>query len=211
MTLNPEMVMAARRDPAFREILHAADLNTADGVGIMLAARLQGIRLPGRVTGVELLEALAAQAATSGARLFLLGAQPGVAEAAATALLERYPGLRLAGAYAGSPAPADDAEVLARVRAAQADLVFVAYGSPAQERWIARNRARLGAGVAIGVGGAFDFVAGRVPRAPRWMRRLGLEWLFRLVRQPWRWRRMLDLPRFALLALAQARRPRKGG
>jgi N-acetylglucosaminyldiphosphoundecaprenol N-acetyl-beta-D-mannosaminyltransferase len=213
VTLNPEMVMAARRDPAFQRTVLAGDLITVDGMGIMLAAAIQGVRLPGRVTGVDLLEALATRAAVTGERLFLLGAQPGVAESAAAALERRHPGLRLAGAHAGSPAPADDERALTRIRAARPDILVVAYGAPAQERWIVRNRARLGAMVAIGVGGALDYAAGQMPRAPLWLRRLGLEWLFRLVRQPWRWRRMLALPRFAVLALMEALRmhPTRGG
>ena len=207
VTLNPELVMAARGDPTLRSIVLAADMITADGVGIVLAAQARGVRLPGRVPGVDLLEALAAGAAARGWRLFLLGAMPGVAEAAAVALEERYAGLRLAGTFAGTSAPEGDAVALAGIQAARADLVFVAFGAPAQERWIARNRGHLTAVAAIGVGGAFDFVAGCVPRAPTWMRHVGLEWLFRLLRQPWRWRRMLVLPHFAGLALVDAFRP----
>ncbi len=210
ITLNPEMVMMARRDATFRAIVTGADLVVADGVGILWAARWCGQRLPGRVTGVDLLVALAARAARDGARLFLLGAAPGVAEVAAAHVCRRFPGLIFAGVHAGIPDTEGDAEALERIRAAQADILFVAYGAPAQERWIARHRDRLDAVVAIGVGGAFDFLAERVPRAPRWMRRLGLEWLFRLACQPWRWRRMLALPRFVGAVLAGGRGGQRG-
>jgi N-acetylglucosaminyldiphosphoundecaprenol N-acetyl-beta-D-mannosaminyltransferase len=200
VTLNPEMVIAAQRDRAFAALLRQADLVTADGVGVLWALRLRGECLPQRVTGVDLLVALTELAAATGGRLFLLGGAPGVAEAAGEVLCRRFPGLTLAGTYAGSPAVAADGEALRRIEAARPDLLFVAYGAPAQERWIARNRDALSGVVAIGVGGALDFLAGRVPRAPTWMRELGLEWLYRLWRQPWRWRRMLALPHFAALA-----------
>lgn len=193
VTLNPEMVMAARHDGDLRAAIASADLVVPDGVGVVWAAGLQE-----RVTGVDLLVAFAERAAASGYRLYLLGAAPGVADEAARRLVARHPGLRIAGTYPGSPAPDELPGIAARVRASGADAVFVAFGSPAQERWIAAARPSLGAAVAIGVGGGLDFVAGQVPRAPDWMRRRGLEWLYRLRQQPWRWRRMLALPRFAL-------------
>ena len=192
VTLNPEIVMAARATPALRDTIAAADLVLPDGAGVVWAAHLRA-----RVPGVDLLLALAEVAARRDYRVFLLGAAPGVAEAAARELAARFPGLALAGTYAGSPDPALQASIAARIRAARADVVFVAFGAPAQELWIASARGSLGAAVAIGVGGALDFVAGRLPRAPEWMRARGLEWLFRLLCQPWRWRRMLALPRFA--------------
>ena len=197
-TVNPEFVMHARRDREFAGILEATELATADGAGVLWAVRRRGCRLGGVVAGSDLLPRLAERAATRDWRVFFLGALPGVAEAAAARLAERYPGFRVAGSFAGSPRPEDDAEALRRIAEARAQVVLVAYGHPKQERWIARNRARLPAAVAIGVGGAFDYESGRVRRAPRWMRRLGLEWLYRLVRQPWRARRMLALPAFAL-------------
>src|SRR5258705_5611875 len=199
VTLNPEMLMAARHDAALRETIQTAALVVADGIGIVLAARLLGVRLGERVTGVDLLEAFAGLAAERGYRIFLLGAPPGVARAAGEALARRHPGLVIAGSYAGSPvAEAADA-IVARLAAARPDALFVAFGSPAREHWLAARRGQLGAAVAIGVGGALDMLAGRVPRAPHWMRRAGLEWLYRLWRQPWRWRRMLALPHFAVL------------
>ncbi|WIG61727.1 MAG: D-glycero-beta-D-manno-heptose 1-phosphate adenylyltransferase/ D-glycero-beta-D-manno-heptose-7-phosphate kinase [Ktedonobacterales bacterium] len=200
VTLNPEIVMAARRDAALREAIAGADLVVPDGIGVVWAARLRGMPLAERVTGVDLLDAIAGLAAARGWGLYLLGAAPGVAELAGARLREQHPGLRIVGACAGSPVREREGEITARIRASGADLIFVAFGSPAQERWIARTRGELGAAVAVGVGGAFDFLAGRVPRAPGWMRRGGLEWLYRLWREPWRWRRMLALPAFALAA-----------
>jgi N-acetylglucosaminyldiphosphoundecaprenol N-acetyl-beta-D-mannosaminyltransferase len=126
---------------------------------------------------------------------------PGVAEETARRLQARAPGLKIAGVYAGSPRPEDDQRSLELIAAAKPDVLLVAYGHPRQELWIARNRDRLQVPLAIGVGGAFDYVAGRVRRAPPWMRRARLEWLFRLVRQPWRARRMAVLPLFAVKVL----------
>jgi N-acetylglucosaminyldiphosphoundecaprenol N-acetyl-beta-D-mannosaminyltransferase len=203
VTLNPEMVMAAREHPHFREVIATADLVLPDGVGVVWAARRQGAASVRRVTGVDTLVALAERAAERGWKLFLLGAAPGVAAAAAQALRLRWPALAIAGTHAGDAGAADDAATSRMVRASGADILFVAYGAPAQEIWLARNRAALGVAVGMGVGGAFDVLAGRVPRAPAWLRRLGLEWTWRLAREPWRWRRMLALPRFAILVLAE--------
>lgn len=200
VTLNPEIVMRARRDAGLARIIREARLVTADGVGILWALRLVGRRVPERVTGVDLTLALAERAAEMGYPVFLLGAGPGVAQAAAEALVRRFPGLRVVGCWGGSPRPHDDAEATAHIRSSGARLVLVAYGAPAQELWIVRALPALPGVVAIGVGGALDMIAGRIPRAPLWMRAAGLEWLYRLARQPWRWRRMLALPQFALAA-----------
>jgi N-acetylglucosaminyldiphosphoundecaprenol N-acetyl-beta-D-mannosaminyltransferase len=208
VTINPEMLLKARRDPDLARAIESADLVVPDGVGLLLASRLQGHPLPERVTGVDLVPRLCALCAQRGWSVYFLGAAPGVAEACAQALASRFPGLRVAGCYAGSPAPEEEPEILARLRAAQPDLLLVAYGVPAEEKWIARNLSRLPVRLAIGVGGAFDFISGRVPRAPLWMQRWGLEWLYRLYRQPWRWRRMLALPVFLALVLAEAARAR---
>ncbi len=201
-TVNPEFVMHALRDPAFFHVLERADLNVPDGVGLLWAGRILKQPLRERVPGVELMEALAVRAAERGWRVFLLGAAEGVADRAAAVLQRRCPGLAVVGTFAGSPRPEDAPEILERLRRARPDLLFVAYGAPQQDLWIARYQPALRIPVAMGVGGAFDFIAGVVPRAPRWMREIGLEWLYRLIRQPWRWRRMLALPRFVLAVLA---------
>lgn len=198
VTLNPEMVMAARHDAALSAAIRAADLVLPDGIGVVWALRLRGQPTPERVTGVDLLDTFANVAARRGYRIFLLGGQPEVAARAARRLCARYPGLEVVGTAAGSPTERDAPGLLARIRASGAEAVFVAFGVPTQERWIAKHRMQLGAAVAMGVGGALDVYAGRVRRAPRWMRRSGMEWLYRLARQPWRWRRMLALPRFAV-------------
>jgi N-acetylglucosaminyldiphosphoundecaprenol N-acetyl-beta-D-mannosaminyltransferase len=203
VTLNAEMLVAAHDDAALAHLLNASDLNVPDSVGVMLAARLLGHPLRERVTGSDGIFRLAGHCTQRGYRPFLLGAGPGVAPAVAERLRAANPGLEVAGCYAGSPQIEDEEEILARVHSAAPDLLLVAYGVPAEEKWIARNRLRLAVPVMIGVGGTFDFVAGVTRRAPAWMRRLGLEWLHRLVQEPWRWRRQLALPRFAALVVKQ--------
>lgn len=192
--------MRARVDREVARVLESADLCLADGSGVVWAVRRQGCAMRGPVTGVDLIPQLAALCARRHFRLFLLGAAPGVAAELASSLRSDHPGLEVA-AHSGSPDPSSDAETLALIQSHKPQVLLVAYGHPAQELWIERMGDRLGVAVAIGVGGAFDYLTGRVPRAPAWMRRAGLEWLFRLARQPWRIRRMAVLPIYALQVL----------
>jgi N-acetylglucosaminyldiphosphoundecaprenol N-acetyl-beta-D-mannosaminyltransferase len=206
ISVNPERIMHAGRDPAFASVLRGADLALADGAGAVWAARRVGHPLPERVAGVDFVRALASRGAAQGWRFFFLGGGPGVAEAAGRALQASYPGFILAGTHAGSPDPASDAATIEAVRSSGAQLLFLAYGSGAEEAWLARNLGASGAVVGMGVGGAFDFISGRVRRAPGWMRNSGLEWLHRLWREPWRWRRMLALPRFVIRVMREGGR-----
>jgi N-acetylglucosaminyldiphosphoundecaprenol N-acetyl-beta-D-mannosaminyltransferase len=205
-TVNPEFFIDARRDPTFAAVLRRADLRVPDGVGVLWAARLLGAPLRQRVTGSDGIYQICERAARQGWRVFLLGAAPGVAEQAAQLLCDRYAGLQVVGCYAGSPAQSEWPTIQALLRQAQPDILFVAYGHPRQDLWIDAHRAQLPAKVALGIGGAIDFAAGVAQRAPLWMQRLGLEWLHRLILQPWRWRRMVKLPVFALLVMGQAGR-----
>jgi N-acetylglucosaminyldiphosphoundecaprenol N-acetyl-beta-D-mannosaminyltransferase len=198
ITVNPEFVMAAQHDPFFRQCINEAALVIPDGIGVVWAARYLGKPAPERVTGVDTLVELAKRSAVKGYRLYLLGALPGVAEAAGERLQTLTPGLQIAGSYAGSPSIAEEDEIIERIRVAQADILCVAYGAPSQDVWIKRNLDRLPVAIAMGVGGSFDFLTGRQQRAPKIMQKLGLEWLYRLYREPWRWRRMLALPQFAI-------------
>jgi len=207
VTVNPEFVMAAQSDAEFRRIINVSALALPDGVGVWWASRHLGRPVPERIPGVDLVERLAALSAQRGYRIFFLGAMPGVADKAVDMLEACYPGLVVAGSYAGSPCVAEERDTVDRVRAAGPHILFVAYGAPAQDRWIARNMQRLGVPVCIGVGGSFDYIAGVHPRAPHWLRGMGLEWLHRLISQPWRWRRMLALPRFAWAVFWSRRRP----
>lgn len=205
ISVNPERIMHAGRDPAFATVLRQADLALADGAGVLWAARRLGHPLPGRVAGVDFVKALAARGAAAGWRFFFLGAAPGVAAAAGQVLRDSYPGFILAGAESGSPEPGSDPAMTEAIRSSRAQVLLLAFGAAAEEAWLSRNLERSGAVIGLGVGGAFDFISGRARRAPPWMREHGLEWLHRLGRQPWRWRRMLALPRFVVRVLAEPR------
>jgi N-acetylglucosaminyldiphosphoundecaprenol N-acetyl-beta-D-mannosaminyltransferase len=201
--VNPEMIIAAQKNREFRDALNGASLVLPDGTGVKVAARLHGHSGTDRVTGVDTVDTLARIAVRRGLRLFLLGAQPGIAERAGEALQARHPGLVIAGCFAGSPTRAEEDDICRRVAEARADILMIAYGAPKQELWCVRNLARLPVRIAMCVGGSFDFLAGRTSRAPAWMQRMGLEWLYRLVQEPRRWRRMLALQTFAVRALAE--------
>lgn len=196
-TTNPEFIMRAQDDEPFRQLLWDADLCVPDGVGLLLAGRWMGKPLPERVPGSEIVYHLAEQCAQNGWRLFLLGAQEGIAAEAGRLFQQKYPNLIIAGSYAGSPDPAENETIVKLINDSRADILYVAYGNPKQDMWIGRNKETLNTvRVAIGVGASLDFVTGNAIRAPRWVQNLGLEWLHRLVLEPWRWRRMLALPRF---------------
>jgi len=192
VTPNVDLVVIANREPAFMAALRAADLVVADGQPVVWASRLIGRGLPERVTGADLLPALIALAAERGLTVFLLGGREGVAEAASRRLRATSPQVRIVGAAGPPEAVIDRPEVISQINMARPDLLFVGFGAPKQELWLERHRATLDVGVGIGVGGSLDLAAGRLPRAPQWMQRWGLEWLFRLAREPRRlWRRYL--------------------
>jgi N-acetylglucosaminyldiphosphoundecaprenol N-acetyl-beta-D-mannosaminyltransferase len=205
VTVNAEFVMMARRDERFRDVLAAADVSTPDGAGVVWAGRRQGATFRRRVGGSDLIWSLSRQAAHHGQSVFLLGAAEGVAAKAALRLRTAIPGLVIGGSYAGSPAPGEQDSIVDLVRASGAEILFVAFGAPEQDLWIARNLARSGAVVGMGVGGSFDYMAGTARRAPVWMQERGLDWLWRLIQQPWRWRRMLALPAFVWAVLRAGR------
>jgi len=206
VTTNPELVMHAQRDPELARALARAELVVPDGIGVVWAARVLGHPVPQRVPGVDLAEALLARAAAAGYRVYLLGAARGVAETAAQRLAARFPGLVVAGTHHGYFRPEEEPAVLAAVRQAAPHILLVALGAPRQELWIARHKSAWDVPLALGVGGSLDVFAGRVRRAPRWVQAVGLEWLYRLVRQPSRTGRMLALPRFAARVLLDAAR-----
>ena len=200
IAINPEKVMKAQHDAELRSFIEHAGLRIADGVGIVLASRLRGGQVKNRVTGVDLMLLLIGEAARRNWRIFLCGARPEVNEEAATELSRRFPSLVIAGRRDGYFKPEEAEGVADEIARCRSDLLFVALGSPAQERFLLEWGERTGAKVRMGVGGSFDVLAGRVPRAPAIMRRMGLEWLYRLYREPWRFRRMLVLPVFLMRA-----------
>jgi len=201
-TPNPELVQRASKDPEFAEILGKADLVIPDGVGVMYAAKILGRPLKARVPGIDFASNLMKRMAETDKRLFLLGAAPGVAEQAAVNLQASYPGLVVCGAHDGYFK--EDGPVAQAVREARADVVFVCLGAPKQEKWATANGASAGAKLYIGLGGSLDVFAGKVERAPEKFQKLGLEWLYRLMKQPSRIGRMAKLPLF-LVSAAGAR------
>lgn len=206
VTLNAEMLYRAQTDKTLKDLLNQADLVVPDGYGVVWAGRQLGCPLPERVTGIDLMQALARRAAREKWRVYLLGAAPGVANAAATNLELKYPGLCVVGTQHGYFGPDEVETVIRKIRAVYPDLLFVALGSPKQEFFIWAHRQELGALVAIGVGGSFDVLSGRLRRAPLFFQRLHLEWFYRFIQEPYRWRRLIVLPRFVLMVMAAARR-----
>lgn len=202
VTANPEIIMRAGDDSQFAEILAQANLVTADGIGLIIGAKLLGQPLPERVTGVDLSTGLFQRAVTTGWKIYLLGAAPGVAKEAANNLRTQYRGLQIVGYHDGYFQ--DSEPVVAEINALKPDVLLVALGMGKQEKWIWENRDRLPVRVAIGVGGSLDVYAGRVKRAPELFQRLGLEWFYRLLKQPTRLGRMLKLPVFLLKVLKTA-------
>ena len=193
-------IMQMQEDAELRDIVRQADLVTADGFGVVVAAHLRGINLPERVSGVDLVEKLSVLAARNGYRVFYFGAADGVALAAANALKRDNPDLCIAGARHGFFTTEDEAGVVREIAAAKPDVLFVALGIPKQERFIRQHYHELGVPVMIGIGGSFDVISGQLARAPKWMQRCGLEWLFRLYQEPARLPRMTILPTFVVKA-----------
>ena len=190
--LNADCVNIARRNRAYAHVLEAADLVLADGIGLKIAARAAGIRLRDNVNGTDLFPRLCEALDGTHHRIFLLGARPGVADKTCGWVRRDYPGVVIAGCRHGYFMADEEPAVVDEIARSDADVLLVAFGSPRQDFWIARHRDALGVKIAMGVGGLFDFYSGRIPRAPRWMRSIGLEWLYRLMREPGRlWRRYL--------------------
>ena len=198
VTANPLMIMAAEKNSALRAAFDEADLVIPDSVGVQWAARLQGHRLT-KISGIDLMDTLCAQATERGWRVYFLGAAPGVAETAAEVLTQRHQGLLVAGIQHGYfDRETGEEAVIQRIADAKPDLLFVALATPFQDGWIHKNIDSLGAKVVMGVGGSFDVLSGRLRRAPPWMRAIGLEWFFRLLQEPRRASRLLQLPLFIL-------------
>lgn len=209
VTPNVHHVVMFQDSPRFREVYRAAWLSLADGMPLVWAARLLGTPVPEKVSGSDLFPRVCQAAAGTGLRIFLLGGRPGAADGAARVLEARHPGLRLAGTHCPPMGFERDAAELERtceaVRAAAPDVLFVGLGAPKQELFMHDQRERLGVPVSVGVGVSFEFVAGMVQRAPEWMQRGGLEWTYRIYKEPRRlWKRYATTnPRFVALVLRQ--------
>jgi N-acetylglucosaminyldiphosphoundecaprenol N-acetyl-beta-D-mannosaminyltransferase len=201
VTSDSAGIVRAHDDPEFQQILRTADMVTADGRGVVWMARVLGLPMRERVSGVDMMDRICALAAQRGYSVYLLGGQPGVAEEAARAMQSRYPGLPVAGTHHGYFTPEEEPGVVKAIAEARPDILFVAFGAPRQEKWIRQHQAELAVPVAIGVGGSFDVLAGRTKRAPQWMQRAGLEWLYRALREPKRVPRLWALPRLVWMTL----------
>lgn len=205
VTVNVDFLRLGSQNSAFRDLINTADLAAPDGKPLLWGARMLKDPLPERVTGIELIDECAALAVQNDYSIFLLGAREGVAAQAAAVLKARYPGVRIAGVYSPPIGPfskEDDDQMVRMVQEVQPDMLFVAFGAPRQDLWIRKHMHRLNVPVCMGIGGSLDIIAGRVKRAPLWMREGGLEWLYRFSQEPARlWKRYFvdDLPVFGRL------------
>jgi N-acetylglucosaminyldiphosphoundecaprenol N-acetyl-beta-D-mannosaminyltransferase len=194
VTPNPELLVIASKDDNYRKVLNSAKLALPDGIGVIVAGKIMGKPLKERIHGVDLVKSLCKEVSKQPITVGFLGAGPNIAELTAECLRKNYPGLKVG---------LVSEEWSEELKNKKADILFVAFGSPKQEIWISENLERLPAKVVIGVGGAFDFISGKVRRAPLILRKIGLEWLFRLIIQPWRLKRQLRLVKFLYLVLRE--------
>ncbi|MEH7521343.1 WecB/TagA/CpsF family glycosyltransferase [Priestia megaterium] len=199
VAINPEKIMKAQEDRELKSLLNQATYQIPDGIGVILASKLKKGRIRERVTGIDMMLKLCKEATNNGKRIFLYGAKPGIADEAKAKLEEMFPGILIVGTLNGYE---KNEEVIERtINDSGAEIVFVALGSPAQENWIIAHKEKLNPAVYQGVGGSFDVISGRLNRAPAVFQKFGLEWLYRLLKEPWRWKRQLELPRFLLRVL----------
>jgi N-acetylglucosaminyldiphosphoundecaprenol N-acetyl-beta-D-mannosaminyltransferase len=201
VAVNPEKIMKAQNDKNLMEVLNRAHFRIPDGIGILIASRIKGGNIRKRVTGIDLMLHLCEAAAKNKRRVFLFGGKPGVAEKASESLKETFSSIQICGVLDGYTK--DNQFIRDKINKANPDIIFVALGSPNQEYWIVDNMNEMSAKVFQGVGGSFDVISGRVKRAPIVYRKLGLEWLYRLVKEPVRWKRQIVLPKFLFKALKE--------
>jgi N-acetylglucosaminyldiphosphoundecaprenol N-acetyl-beta-D-mannosaminyltransferase len=199
VAINPEKIIKAQDDPSLMQLLNSADFQIPDGIGVILASKFKGGQIRERVTGIDMMLKLCETAAKHQKKIFLYGGKPGRADEAKVKLEEMYPGIQIAGTLHGYEK--DQQVVRDAINQSQADIIFVAMGSPAQENWIIANKETLHPSVFQGVGGSFDVISGKIERAPESFQKLGLEWLYRLMKEPWRIKRQAVLPLFLIRAI----------
>lgn len=195
-TPNPEIVMLAQNDKELFRILSEADLVLADGIGVIIASKIKGLELKDRVTGVDTMDRLLKYCGENRRSIFIFGGKPGVAEIACKNIEKKYEGIRIAGYHHGYIKDTDENEIINKINDTKTDVLFVCLGAPKQEKWIDKNKDKLKCSLAMGVGGSVDVYAGVAKRAPKVFQKLGLEWFYRLLKEPWRFKRMLVLPQF---------------
>lgn len=200
-TPNAEIIMMAQKDVEYKKILNKTDMNVPDGSGVIFASKVYKDPLPERVAGFDLMMELMKNAAINNQKIFLLGAKNEIVSKAKLNLIKKYPGINVVGVHDGYFKSDEEDEIVREINEKKPDLLFVAIGAPKQEKWLFKMKDRLEVKVAIGVGGSFDVIAGKVDRAPEIYRRLGLEWFYRLLKEPWRYKRMMALPKFAFKVL----------
>lgn len=203
VTANAEIIYQASKDDKMRAVIQQAQLVTADGSGVVWASKQLGEPLAERVTGIDLVNSICAASAQYGWKLYILGSAPGVADTAARNICNQYPGCNIVGTHHGYFDVTEEQNILAELREQKPDVLFVALGAPKQEYWIAEHVPMLGIPVAMGIGGSMDVLSGNVKRAPKWMQKLSLEWLYRVLIQPTRFKRILALPKFMLAVKKQ--------
>lgn len=206
VTANPEIIYASNYNPELLGIVNHAALVTADGTGVVWASGQLGRHLQERVTGIDLVYKICEKAPQKGWKLFILGSAPGVADAAADNIRKMYPGVEIVGTQHGYFKPEEEPEIVEMIKKSTPDVLFVALGAPKQEFWISKYMDELQVPVMLGIGGSMDVLSGNVKRAPEIWQKMNLEWLYRLLSQPSRWKRMLNLPKFAVEVLKQKRR-----
>ena len=205
-TPNSEIIMEAYRDETFSEVLNEADLLTADGIGVVYASKYLKKPLKERAAGYDIARLLLQKLNYTDHKLFLFGGKPGVAELAMENMKKDYPQLNIVGTRNGYFSEEDEDEIIAQINESGADILFVCLGAPRQEKWIYEHKDKLKVKVAMGVGGSIDVFAGTVQRAPEIFCKTGLEWFYRLMKEPWRAKRMTDLPKFALTVLKEGKK-----
>ncbi len=205
-TPNSEIIMMAYRDEEFKKLLNSSDLLTADGIGVVYASRIVKNPIAERCAGYDIACMSLEKLALKGGSVYLFGSKPGVAETAGKNICDKYPGIRIAGYSDGYFDAEKEKTIITNIQRANPDLVFVCLGAPKQEKWIADHRDELPNAVYMGIGGSLDVFAGTVKRAPEFYTKHGIEWLYRLCKQPSRFMRMLDLPRFGFKVLIKGRK-----
>ena len=194
VTPNAEIVYESIHDDGFRRLLNDASMVLPDGAGVVLGAKILGTPIKEKVAGIEFGEEVCKLLAKNGGRLYLLGGKPGIARAAGEKLMEKYPGLQICGSADGYFT--DEQAVVVKINEAKPDVLFVCLGAPKQEKFMVAHQQELQVKLMAGLGGSLDSFAGTVKRAPKWMIKLSLEWLYRLIKEPKRFKRMLRLPKF---------------